>query len=136
MDGVNCWIAPLFYVTDKKYHFYFISEYKSLHAQHIRKNSNAAVAIFNSQTKPELVNGIQMSVKVIELKENLQKIIKLIYRKPEAKLLKQRFPDYLNPKSYLGKSPFRIYQVTPINTYILDPKITHTDKKIKVNISA
>ncbi len=128
------WIAPLFYVTDKKYLFYFISEHKSLHAQHIRKNPNSAVTIFNSQEKPEQVNGIQMSCRATELNSKIKPVIKLIYQKTEAELLKLRFPDHLNPESYLGKSPFRIYQITPKDVYILDPKITHTDKRIKVDI--
>jgi len=135
-DGKACWIAPLYYVVDKEYNFYFVSGKSSLHAKQIKKNPYIAVSIFDSREVPEKVNGVQMDglASQVGIKE-LPKVIKLIYSKKESELLKERFEDYLDPRSYLKLSRFRIYKIRPLHFYILDPSITKEDKRIEVKIT-
>ena len=134
-DQNSPWIAPLYFVTDREFNFYFVSEKSSLHAKQLKVNPNVAVAIFNSQEIPEKVNGLQIEAKAYEigLKE-LPKSIKLIYSKTQSELLKSRFKSYLDPRSYLALSKFRIYKIIPERFYILDPRVLSTDKRVEVRL--
>ena len=134
-DGKVTWNAPLYYVYDKDLNFYFVSSKDSLHAKHIKKNTYVAATIFNSQEIPEKVNGVQFDALcgIVSIKE-LPKVIKLIYSKKPSDLLKERFEDYKNPLSYIRLTNFRIFKITPIHFYILDPSVTMEDKRIEVRM--
>lgn len=134
-DGKVCWNAPLYYVVDRDGTFYFVSDKCSVHAQHIAINPYVACSIFNSQEKPEDVNGIQFDglCEVVGIKE-LPKAIQCIYSKRSSELLKLRFVDFKNPHSYVSLTNFRIYKITPLHFYILDPKVVEVDKRVEVRL--
>lgn len=134
-DGKKCWVSPLYYVTDKAFNFYFVSNINSIHSQNIIRNENIAVTIFDSRLKPEDVNGVQFdgTCKILSIKE-LPKVIKLLYSKKSSELLKLRFKNYLNPFSYLKLTSFRIFKIIPNNIYILNPEIYEDDVRVNVNL--
>lgn len=43
------WIAPVAYIYDEEYNFYFVSPIESLHSKYIENNKEVAVSIFDSQ---------------------------------------------------------------------------------------
>jgi len=127
------WVAPLWYAVDDKYTFYFISEKASKHAVHIKTNPNVAFSIFNSQEKPEDVNGLQISGRAQEIGlTELPHCLKTIFSKSGADLFKLRFKDWNNPQTYLNLSKFRIYKIMPEHFWILDPAVIETDKRVEV----
>ena len=127
------WIAPLWYAVGEALTFYFISEHSSIHAQHIKQNPNVAFSIFNSQEKPEDVNGLQIKAKAYELGLlEIPHALSTIFKKAGADLFKLRFKDWSNPQTYANLSKFRIYKIVPEHFYILDTAVTETDKRIEV----
>ena len=60
-DNKRPWVAPLYYVTDAKWNFYFVSPTEALHTKHILTNPNCAFAIFNSTQEPGTGVGLQAS---------------------------------------------------------------------------
>lgn len=132
-DGKACWNAPLYYVRNDSGEFYFVSDKSSRHARHIARNPYVAVSIFNSQEKPEDVNGVQFDGLCEKVTGNeLVGAITCIYKKAESALLKARFKNHKNPRSYINLTNFRIYKITPLHYYILDPKVTMEDKRVEV----
>ena len=135
-DGNKCWVAPLYYVIDKAFNFYFVSNVNSVHSQNIIKHENVAVTIFDSRLKPEEVNGVQFDgiCRILPIKE-LPSVIKLLYSKVTSELLKLRFKNYLNPLSYLKLTSFRIFKIVPKNIYVLNPDIYEDDVRVRVTIN-
>lgn len=127
------WIAPLWYAVDEELVFYFISEHSSIHASHVKQNPNVAFSIYNSQEKPEDVNGFQIKGKAYELVfAEIPHALSTIFKKSGAELFKLRFKDWNNPRTYAGLAKFRIYKLVPEHFYILDTSVTETDKRIEV----
>lgn len=134
--GGDPWIAPLWYAVDERLVFYFISEYTSIHASHIKQNLNVAFSIYNSQEKPEDVNGLQIKGKAYELGlGEIPHALTAIFKKSGAELFKLRFKDWSNPRTYADLTKFRIYKLVPEHFYILDTTVTENDKRIEVFIS-
>ncbi|MDD3647630.1 MAG: hypothetical protein PHS44_03985 [Candidatus Dojkabacteria bacterium] len=135
-DNTTNWSAPIFFAKTKDFDtFYFVSDKKAIHSKHISINPYVSGSIFNSQEIPEKVNGVQFDGLAYEvgLKE-LPKAIKCIYSTKEADLLKERFKDYLNPKSYKIFTNFRIYKIKTLHFYILDPHVTLEDRRVEVRM--
>jgi len=130
------WIAPLWYAVDEKLIFYFISENTSIHALHTKKNPNVAFSIFNSQEKPENVNGLQIEAQAYEVGlVEIPHALSTIFKKSSAELFKLRFKDWSNPQTYFDLSKFRIYRLIPEHFYMLDTSITETDRRVEVGVS-
>lgn len=129
------WVAPLWYAVDDKYNFFFISENSSKHALHIKANPDVAFSIFNSQEKPEDVNGLQINGKAQEVGiTEIPHALKTVFSKAGADLFKLRFKDWNNPQTYLNISRFRIYKLIPNHFWILDPEITEYDRRIEIRL--
>lgn len=85
-NGKTPWIAPLFYAVDSEYNFYFISRTDSLHGQHILKNPNVAMAIFDSTQLPGTATGLQIEAKAsLAPLEGYPKILSLFRQEPPIK---------------------------------------------------
>jgi uncharacterized protein YhbP (UPF0306 family) len=69
-DGKIPWIAPLYYVADGKWNFYFVSPLESLHAKHILANPEVAFAIFDSTQEPGTGIGLQAYAQASIIKNN------------------------------------------------------------------
>lgn len=61
------WICNVFYITDKDLNLYFLSGKKTIHGQHIEKNFNVAVSIYDHKSNFDGVHGVQMTGIVKEL---------------------------------------------------------------------
>lgn len=135
-DGEVNWNTPLWYAASKDNNFYFVSDRNSRHSKLIKKNPYVSGSIFNSKEKPEKVNGVQFDglAEVVGIK-GLPEAIKVIYSKRDSEILKQRFNNFKDPKSYTHLTNFRIFRVKPLHFYILDPRVTETDKRVEVEIS-
>ena len=129
------WNSPMYYCFDKNHNFYFISDKRSRHSRNIAKNPLVACTVFNSQEKPENVNGVQFDglCKTLSLNE-IPSALKFIYSKKSSELMKDRFEDYKNPLSYLRLTNFRIYKIVPLHMYILDPNVSMEDRRVEVRV--
>lgn len=119
------WIAPLFYHLGPKNELYFASQPTSVHGQNIAKNPRIAFAIFDSHQKEGTGVGIQASG-VAEILDARSQIL-------EA--LKYYHTDFfkVTEKSFMGKSKYRLYKITPTAFYLNDPRVK-TDRRVEVNI--
>ena len=54
------WAAPVFYVHDKKYNFFFLSAADSRHGENISENRNISIVIFDSSQPIGSYDGVQM----------------------------------------------------------------------------
>lgn len=69
-DGQEPWVAPVQYLHDSDYNFYFFSLESARHVSHIRKNEVVSFAIFDSQQPPLTGKGIQVKGKAHRLSED------------------------------------------------------------------
>lgn len=119
------WIAPVFYHVGRKNELYFASMPTSVHCQNIAKNPRIAFAIFDSHQKEETGVGIQASGKAQILDDRSQIL--------EA--LKYYHTDFfkITVASFMGKSKYRLYKITPTVFYLNDPRVK-TDRRVEVNL--
>jgi uncharacterized protein YhbP (UPF0306 family) len=61
------WICNVFYIPDKDLNLYFLSGKKTIHSQHLEKNFNVAVSIYDHKSNFDGVQGVQMIGIVKEL---------------------------------------------------------------------
>ena len=133
--GGDPWIAPLAYVVDSDYFFYYYSAVDSRHSQDAARNPTAAVAIFNSTESSDSVDGLQFSATVEEVDpSDLNRVMDLYF--------KQSFPDpadrarWLRPKEdFLGTSIQRFYRIKPLQIFKIDPASTKVDRRVEVDLA-
>jgi len=120
------WIAPLFYKSNNKNQLYFASQLTSRHVQHILKNPEAAVAIFDSHQKEGEGVGIQAHC-----------LVNTLESKPEIEeALKYYKTDYweLSPDKFMGNNTYRLFTITLTETYLNDPRVKE-DRRVKVSLN-
>ena len=121
-DGNTPWSAPLFYATDDKFIFYYISQMDSLHTKNLIKNPNVAFAIFDSHQKEGTGNGVQGSGKAYLLPENeIEQALKWYHT---------TFVE-LKPETFRAPNPYRFFKIIPEHFYVLDPD-AKVDKRVEV----
>jgi general stress protein 26 len=110
------WSSPLWFVRDNKYNFYFYSPKYSQHSKNVKENGKGFVVIYDSKAPKGAGFGVYMTAKVKELNKttDINNAIKLIFKKKK----KQR-----TPQDFLGKSPRRIYKITPIKVWVNDAEL-------------
>jgi len=59
-DGGRPWLAPVQFCSDQDLNLYFVSLPGSRHAQHIERNAEVGIAIFDSQQAPFTGRGVQI----------------------------------------------------------------------------
>ena len=123
-DGKNPWIAPVQYVVDNRYNFYFISAVDSLHGQHILKNPNVAFTIFDSRQPSGTGEGIQVLGKA-----------SLIEKANYPDVVIRYFDELKNIPINLDK--YAVFKIEPIKFYVPDTeawKKEGVDKRIEVKM--
>ena len=60
--------------------------------------------------------------------------IKTIFSRKWSEIFKSRFKDVLSPETYTKLTNFRVFKITPSEFWMLDPTVTETDKRIKVEV--
>ncbi len=130
----DVWIAPVYYVSDKNYNLYFVSQMRSRHVIHIIMNNQVAVSIFDS-TQEEDPNGIQIKGVVDKLSESkYQEVISLFYKKDEKEVTPKIIADKI--KEYKDNER-AIFQIKPTEVYIQDKeyfKEHRVDKRIPIKL--
>jgi uncharacterized protein YhbP (UPF0306 family) len=121
-DGKRPWAAPVYYTHDDAWHLYFISKPSSVHIQQISKHPIVAFAIFDSHQPEGTGNGIQGVGTVSEVLEHERENALRWYRT-------SLFP--LNKESIIGDAPYRLFKLSPLHLYILNPEAT-TDERLEV----
>jgi len=105
------WAAALYYRTDNKLNFYFVSPINSLHSKHVRKNPIVAFTIFDSHQKAGAGNGIQASGECKELKgKELREALKWY----KSSVFTSTHPEIV-------KAKYRLYKIVPQHFFIWDP---------------
>jgi uncharacterized protein YhbP (UPF0306 family) len=134
-DGESVWIAPIAYVVDTYYNFYWYSAVDARHSQHIQYNSQVAVAIYNSTEPSDIISGLQMPGNAYAVEgPELAQIMDLYWR--------LSFPDesvrlrWTRPiGDFTGAAIQRFYQFTPTNVYMPDPSDKKVDRRMEVNLT-
>jgi len=110
IDGKLPWVCNVFYFMDNDLNLYYLSEKDSRHSTPLHKNPNVAVSIYDHESIPGKVSGVQISGTCSELsgKDLLMKMGKYISKFPSIK-------KYFNtPKDIIEKgTSSRIFKVEP-----------------------
>lgn len=132
-DGESVWIAPIGYVVDADYNFYWFSATDARHSQHIQRNPNVAVAIYNSTEPADIVTSLQLAgtAQSVEGPE-LQQVMDFYWR--------QSFSDesararWMRPiEDFSGAAMQRFYRFTPTQVYMF-PSNKRVDRRTEVNL--
>ncbi len=130
-DGESVWIAPIAYVVDADYNFYWYSATDARHSQHIQRNPHVAVSIYNSTEPSDIVSGLQLAgtAQAVEGPE-LQQVMDFYWQ--------QSFPDervrarWMRPiEDFSGTAIQRFYRFTPTRVYMPDPS---NNRRMEVNL--
>jgi uncharacterized protein YhbP (UPF0306 family) len=111
--GETPWAAPVYYCTDEKLNFYFISTELCLHSQQIEKNPVTAFAIYDSHQP----NGEGIGV------QGIGKTSKVTDKNKISEGLRYYRTDFiqLTPEKLMPPNPYRLYKLIPEHFYTLDP---------------
>jgi uncharacterized protein YhbP (UPF0306 family) len=134
--GGETWAAPVAYAHDEQFNFFWYSEKTARHSQHIEANQSVAIAIFNSQSSSDEVDGLQIVGLASEVAPNdLPAIVELYYR--------QSFPDesvrgrWTKPvECFVGDAPQRFYRFKPVRVYKCDTENASVDRRLLVDLTA
>ncbi|NTW01360.1 MAG: pyridoxamine 5'-phosphate oxidase family protein [Oscillochloris sp.] len=130
------WIAPIAYVVDQDYNFYFYSALDSIHIEHIKYNPSVAFAIYNSAVVPDDADGLQFAGTIGQVeKADVPALSEMFW--------KQVFPDdevrtrWQIPYEHFLKDEFpfqRFFQIEVSEVYKLDRDVRVVDRRIEVNL--
>jgi len=133
----DVWIAPVSYVTDENYNFYFVSHARSKHVIHTILNSDVAMSIFDSTQTEGEGNGVQIKGIASQLSTSKYKdVIPLFFEKigivdDIEDLIQMKIEEYkLNDRV--------IIQVKPTEVYIQEKEYFEkhkVDKRIKIKLN-
>ncbi|MDE1768841.1 MAG: pyridoxamine 5'-phosphate oxidase family protein [Candidatus Micrarchaeota archaeon] len=125
------WVAPVAYAHDSEYNFYFISAIDSRHAKHIEENPNSALAIFSSEEPIGETDGVQIEVKITQLKKgDLNRAIELYCKRlfPQSK---GDAAKLYKPEQYIEPSEFRFFKAEVVKMYV-----TGEDRRVAVDFKS
>jgi uncharacterized protein YhbP (UPF0306 family) len=126
-DGASPWAAPVAYVVDGSYDFYWASLHDATHSRHLESGTSAAIAIFDSRATYEEVDGLQARGVASEVAADEAEQIRRLYL--------ERYPMYENmPLAVLGLGRFRFYRFHPTALYVLDDHPDGGDARLGVDI--
>lgn len=133
--NTEVWIAPVAYVYDEYWNFFWYSEKTARHSQHIEVNQCVAAAIFDSQASSDDVDGLQIEGVATEVSaKDLPEIVDLYFR--------QSFPDEIArvrwrkpAECFFGDAPQRFYKLTPGHVYKCDTEVTSVDRRLLVQLT-
>ncbi|MBI4785613.1 MAG: pyridoxamine 5'-phosphate oxidase family protein [Chloroflexi bacterium] len=128
------WVAPVAYVVDADYNFYFCSAIDSIHIQHLKSNLRVAFAIFDSTLSSDDADGVQIlalagQVEDADLSRVMDLYWKLLFPDPQA-----RAKWALPAEHFRGDSIQRFFQLSPIEIYKLDTTLIEVDRRVQINL--
>jgi len=125
------WAAPVAYVYDAEYNFYWVSVPESRHQQNIKKNPDIVISIFDSQQLWGIGAGVQIEATSGEVGlKSVSSVTKLYFSR--------KYP-YKNPCGIFGKGlrtllkgkVYRFYKAVPNKVWVPDPNAA-VDARIEV----
>jgi uncharacterized protein YhbP (UPF0306 family) len=132
----DTWIAPVSYVTDNDYNFYFVSHAKSKHVIHAMLNNNVAMSIFDSTQTQGEGNGIQIKGTAMQLPISKYKDVIPLFLKRMG--IVDNIEDLIQMKSkeYVMKDRV-IFQIKPEEIYMQDVRYFQkhkVDRRIQIKL--
>lgn len=129
IDG-RPWNSPLWYKRDKDYNFYFGSPKNTQHSKNIRENGKGFIVIYDSRAPEGTGFGVYITAKVKQLedKKELKEAIGILYSNDKEKRI---------PEDFLGKSPLRLYKITPKKVWVNDSDMKnglYIDYRIEIKL--
>lgn len=115
VSGRKPWVATVYYVVDDELNLYWASPEKTNHSQHIRKNSNVAVAVPVVHKKNKPVVGLQA-----EGQANIIENIKLCEKIAEKYASEFGFGDKWIEKVCDGQTVHKLYKFKPTKFVLFD----------------
>lgn len=112
-DGEEPWVAPIEYLHDEQFNFYFFSTDDSRHSRHIEQNPTVAIAIFDT-TQPEYSADLSTSLRGVQI------------RATARRLSNEEYPEAVNAAIdalELPMPPYSVYQIVPSAIYL--PKVSN-----------
>lgn len=110
-DGEEPWVAPIEYLHDEQFTFYFFSTDDSRHSRHIEQNPTVAIAIFDT-TQPEYSADLSVSLRGVQI------------RAAARRLSSEEYPEAVSAAIdalELPMPPYSVYQIVPSAVYV--PKV-------------
>ncbi len=128
------WVAPIAYVVDGSYRFYWYSAVEARHSRHISESGKAAVAIFDSTLPSDTADGLQMDGTAGEVQSaELAEVMRLYWT--------QSFPDpdvrarWMRPApDFQGEAPQRFYWFAPNRVFKPDPTSLKVDRRVEISL--
>ena len=130
------WISPVFFAFDEKINLFWVSEECSRHSTLVKQNPRLSCVVFNSSATPGEGNAVYFSggVKIVA-EDQLQKPLKLL----KARATKSGPFSKYEISDMIAESPWRLYQLTPVNAWILKDKAEvrgwEVDRKQELDLS-
>ncbi len=123
------WVTPVLYVYDEEYRVYFLSAIDSLHAENIKENPEVSIAIFNSEQKIGMSDGVQARGKCSMVEEGeIEKAITMycdkVFSGSDVKPT-----DRYETSEYLGASEFRFFRIDLSEIYV-----TGAERRVRVDL--
>ena len=128
------WVAPLAYVVDEKFNFYWYSAAAAKHSVQLRENPRVAIAVFNSTISSDSADGLQISGLASEVQaKDLDYVVNLYF--------KQSFPDLevrmrwqKSRKDFEANAPLRFYVFVPDRVFKCDLDNLAVDSRVEVDL--
>ncbi|HSR52462.1 MAG TPA: pyridoxamine 5'-phosphate oxidase family protein [Acidobacteriota bacterium] len=112
-DGAEPWAAPIEFLCDEELNFYFLSTTDCLHARHIDRNPQVALAIFDID-QPEYSPDLTAPLRGLQVRGSGSRVSVDKYPEGVAAAI-----DALNPPM----PPYSVFKVTPSTFYL--PRIVN-----------
>jgi uncharacterized protein YhbP (UPF0306 family) len=128
-DGATPWAAPVAYVIDDQFSFYWGSLPDTRHSRDVKATGLAAIAVFDSTASYDDVDGIQASgtAGVIERPDEAATV---------RDLYVARYPMHrdVQVSDLTGAGRFRLYRFRPTAMFKLDTSTTDGDRRLEVDL--
>lgn len=131
------WISPVFFVYDRNYNLYWVSNKNALHSKLVRKNPQVAIVIFDSSAVEGKGDGVYFEAKAIELED--EKEVKEAMKLFNKRVTQDEFR--IKKVGEVTKSGvWRIYKAAPLKV----SKLTegefingqYVDKRVEIKLVA
>lgn len=107
-DGNTPWVAPLEYMTDDDFNFYFFSTEDSRHARDIEMNEKVAIAIFDSD-QPEYRADLSASLNGVQIEAIARKVPENEYSESIVAAIEALKPPM---------PPYAVYEIRPQSFFL------------------
>lgn len=123
-DGGEPWAAPIEFLCDDQLSFFFLSTDDSLHARHIARNPQVALALFETE-QPEYSPDLTADLRGVQIRGSASRLSPGDYPESMSAAIAA-----LNPPM----PPYSVFKVTPATFYL--PKIVDgVNDRIEVELS-